>query len=69
MQTNVTKVKDVSESVENYEDNEFDEISDEEMGLNVILSGFYCGLSVFTEILSGFLVSNRPQCPPRYTEI
>ena len=29
-----------------------------------VLSNFYCAFSVFTYILSGFSVSNRPQCPP-----
>ena len=31
--------EDVSESVDNYEDKEFDESSDEEVGLNVVLKG------------------------------
>ena len=29
-----------------------------------VLSNYYCGFSVFTEIFNGFPVSNRPQCPP-----
>ena len=33
--------EDVSESVDNYEDKEFDESSDEEVGLNVVLKGTY----------------------------
>ena len=31
--------EDVSESVDNYEDNKFDESSNEEVGLNVVLKG------------------------------